>query len=366
MGYSSGSLDTTNTITVVSSDEGKIFVDQQPGDTPEEKFDAAVVAQLDSINNGASGRNAVIVPTAARYNFNTPGYTLRHRGMASPTNSKREVHLHWTDTTQGQNLVEIVGGFGHPCKGIWVSAGAPGSVSEATKFRDLTGFYFEDVKNIDVNLIDCQLYGLDTIGCHVPPFNNQSTDQGFLKSMNLRAAMPLVIESGDNMDYINYDLTCGHDPATESLPANQQTSGVTRSDRVWSAIQGGDNTRLDAHRFSGSTQRGNASVYFAATNVTGPGGSILFENHRDEQGYDIGIARMTITTGTASGGHGHTSVTFLEVQTSTVDFVSQNQTQSGYNVQNVLSFNRIGGFLSGGAATGSLSPSTLTSAGIAP
>lgn len=349
-----------NAISIVSSDEGKVFIDQQSGDTAEEKWTNAIAA-ADNIAPPTTGRNVVLSPSARRYVFTQPGFSIntRHSILAPSIIVKREVHLQFNNPIQGQTFVRISGGFGQACSGIWVTCGADGAASVPERFQDLTAFNFDSVSSFRTMVLDCRLFGLNSSGVRVTRNGNQNTESCKFVGLNMRAAMPLIHESGDNCSYSNLDLTCWHDPSTDDLPEAQQLPGVNDPNKKWAAIQGGPTTVLDHIEFSGSTQRGNASIYFNG-NVDRIGDSVIIKHFRDEQGYDDGTSRITFTASrTNNTGNSQRNVTFNDVQTTTIDTITGQPYQSAYNVQNSVRFAIIGGSLSGGGHTDS-QPFTTT------
>ena len=284
-----------------------------------------------SPSNGSSD------PSASPYEFKPKIYRLRRPllipggvVLAGEGLGRRESRLVWEDCNSNSALLIFRDGFGGGLQNVDIRLGA-----NLQSKKNVTALYLHSQSSAVFKdfAIDLSNIGSDSNGI-VLARNKTNNESLKFENFNIRAARPVIVMSGDNLIFENFDCNC-------SSPV---TDGVSAVFQNWDGNVP-DNWTIGP----GSGQKGDHAIAFTGT-TNRTGDSLTIIGYRWEQGTTKGPAWLfdVVRKSRSAGSRSHflESLTMINcrnaLQLKNPDYVSIRLPEDSY-----LSADFIGGFLPG-------------------
>lgn len=251
------------------------------------RIQAAIdIAHAATHRSGLSSR--VIIPAGKiengrykirRYRLNQTIIVKGGVVLSTDSGGRRGVRLQWHDVKDDQPLLRFSDCHGGGLENIVLSVA---SLAPGQQGNRVTGIQLESqssavLESFTVNLSHA---GEDAIGLYVAKKSSplRNTESVAVRDFNIAAPQPVVIESGDNMTFSNFDLTLieQHSPGSTSA-IFQNCNGYTPANLVIGP---------------GTGQKGDHAICFTGDRkpLRGTGDCFTIQNFRWEQGTNKGPA----------------------------------------------------------------------------
>jgi hypothetical protein len=259
-----------------------IFVDDFNGTNDSDRIDAAI-SHAESESLRASCTRTVVF-AERRYRVTRAITVMGGVSLASEGGGSDSTELQFHDIEDGQTLVKLVDGSRTGFRGFRITAAMNQSAA------CVTGLECQSLSSADLRKFQIRLdmLGDNSTGIRCSRLSRNAESNSFAH-FEVRAAKPVVFNSGDNCSFRHWDMCC--------------TNSVTGGD-VSAIFQGGPATcPLHLHVGPGTGQRGDHAIYFRSI-ADRVGSGLFLSGFRWEQGTDHGqaawvcdVQRIHATTG---------------------------------------------------------------------